>query len=136
MEYNWLTEDQIEADVNPALKIRGMAQLNLSTSRVLGAFEGDTLVSFVAVQLFPVLGPLLRLDNTVADDGTISRELVSKMHSYLEDSSVRGVLVVADSPVTQRLCERHGMDKLLSPVYITPDRTLECNDYTSGGTVQ
>lgn len=129
MEYKWLTEDQIEAAVNPALKIRGMAQLNTSVARVLGAFEGDTLISFVAVQLFPILGPLLKTDNQFSDDGTVSRELVSKMHTYLDESNVRGVLVVADSPLTSRLCERHGMSKLESPVYITKDRTLECNDY-------
>ena len=135
MRYEWLSEDQIEELVNPALLYRGMAVLNINpqapTCRVLGAWnDKGELVSFFCIQLFPILGPLLRLDNTVRDNGETSRELTQRMHQFLEGAGVRGYLVVADNPITSRLCERHGMKKMESPVYEATGKSLECNNYT------
>jgi len=133
MRYEWMTMDQIEELVNPVLAIRGMAVLNINpvqpTCRVLGAWKENDLISFFVIQLFPVLGPLVKVDSTHRDNGEVSRELTQRMHEFLDGADVRGYMVVADSPITGRLCERHGMTKMISPVYMSNGRALECNDY-------
>ena len=137
MTYEWLTMDQIEELVNPVLAGRGMAVLNINpvqpTCRVLGAWDGGNLIEFFAIQLFPVLGPMVKADSTHRDNGEVSRQLTQRMHQFLDSADVRGYLVVADSPITGRLCERHGMVKMVSPVYTANGRALECNDYTLPG---
>lgn len=135
MTYEWLTPEQIEWLVNPALKLKGMALLNPDFCRVMGAWDNGRLVESFCIQPFPVLGPLLRHDNMHRDNGEVSRGLAEKMHEYLEESDARGYMTVADSPVTRRLCERYGMQRLASPVYVASNRSLEnqqseCNDYT------
>lgn len=135
MLYEWLTDDQIEELVNPALQLRGMALLNINpsqpTCRVLGAWDNGNLIQFFAIQLFPILGPMVKMDNTHRDNGEVSRELATQMHAMLDTADARGYLVVADNPVTGRLCERHGMQRVVSPVYTASGRGIECNDYTS-----
>lgn len=130
MRYEWLTAEQIEWLVNPELEKRRMAILNPDCCRVMGAWNGEQLVSFFTIQLFPVLGPMVKIDAFHRDNGEVSRELATRMHAYLDESGARGYMVVADNPVTDRLCDRHGMMKLTSPVYVAAGRNLECNDYT------
>ena len=115
--FRWLTPTEVLEIVNPLLAHRGWAQLNVDIARVYGAFEDEQCVEIMALQLYPVLGPLLRLDG--ADAGETTRILASHMETYLIESDVRGVLAVADSPLTERLCKRMGMTKVLSPVYST-----------------
>lgn len=139
MTYDWLTEEQVEWLVNPALKLKGMALLNPEMCRVLGAWENGRLIESFSVQPFPILGPLIRHDNVHRDNGEISRGLAEKMHEYLEEQKARGYMTIADSPVTKRLCERYGMERLTSPVYVASGRSLEnpqptCNDYTESPT--
>ena len=133
--YEWLTDGQIEFVINPMLEARGMAQLNINpdqpTCRVLGAWEGNTLISSFTIQMVPMLGPLLRHDNVRRDSGEISRELAEHMHQYLTEKDARSYMVIADNPLTERLCQRHEMEKISSPVYVPKDESLECNDYTS-----
>ncbi len=119
MDYRWLTDEEVETLVNPGIQRHGWAMLNLPTCRVLGAFDdAGTLVESLAIQLHPLLGPLMRHDNTQRDNGTTSRELTRKMEEYLEETQARGWMVIADHPVTERLCERHGMTRVVSPVFL------------------
>lgn len=118
MTFRWLEEDEILAEVNPALAVKGYPQLNTGCCRVMGAFDDDILIEFIAVQLFPMIGPMLRVNNETRDDGATSRELGRMMHNYLESEDARGALTIADHPVTARLCERYGMKKIDSPVFI------------------
>lgn len=118
MTYRWLTPEEIVRDVNPALASRGWSELNTEVARVLGAFDGDTPVEVFALQLFPFLGPLLRVDNTYRDNGEVSRVLAQEMEDFLAANEARGCLAIADSPVTERLCQRFGMRRLDSPVFI------------------
>jgi len=120
VKYSWLTDEEIEREVNPLCASRGWMELNINpatpTCRVLGAFSGGTLVGWFVLQLVPILGPLwVDSENR---DGTISRELAGKMHSYLDESKARGYLVVCESPVSERLATRHGMQKVEAPVYV------------------
>lgn len=118
METRWLNSGEIVEKVNPALLQHGWPALNLETCRVMGAFNDDgKLVEFFVLQLFPMLGPLLRTDNVTRDAGETTRALVSEMQAYLEKEEARGFLAIADSPMTERLCRRFGMSKLESPVF-------------------
>ncbi len=118
-EYRWLTDDEIVERVNPVCRERGWAELNVNplqpTCRVLGAFEGTELVGFLALQLFPVLGPAWV--DAEHRDGTVSRELADQMGEFMRTVNARGALVLCESAVSERLCERHGMQRVEFPVY-------------------
>ena len=118
MEYRWLNETEIIELVNPVLSLRGWPQLSILNARVRGAFDGDNLIEVFVVQLLPTLGPMVKIDNTHRDNGTISRELTSQINQYLEAEEARGYIVIADSPLTERLCERYKMEKITSPVFM------------------
>lgn len=119
-EFRWLTPDEIEHFVNPTCSRQGWPLLNISedrpTCRVLGKFDGVKLIGFLALQLHPVLGPAY-VDPDYRD-GHASRELADMMHDFIVESECRGVLMVADSPTSERLAARHGMAKVESPVYL------------------
>ena len=121
MEFRWLEGDEIVNLVNPVMVARGWAALNVNedqpTCRVLGAFDEERLVEVFAFQLYPVLGPLLKIDPDFQDSGKCARELADRMRAFMNEVKARGCLAVADSPVTTRLCERFGMTPIGSPVY-------------------
>jgi len=120
MEYRWLSNDEIEEWVQPVLRIRGWALLNINdtqpTCRVKGAFDGPELVGFIILQFFPLLGPEW-VDNDHRD-GRVSRELAEQMHDYMVEVGARGAITVAETPFAQRMAERHGMQKVEHPVYL------------------
>jgi hypothetical protein len=120
LTYRFLTNDEVQNVLNPALAMRGQAMLSILCASVLGAFDDEgTLVESLAIQLFPVLGPLTRHDNEKRDAGETTRTLVDKMSDYLRSSETRGLLCIADSPFTERLCARYGMQRVESPVFVT-----------------
>lgn len=123
MRFEWLTMDQIEELVNPVLKQKGWAELNLNpefpTIRVLGAFLDDgTLIRSLTFQFYPLLGPLVSHDETIRDSGEASRGLAAVMYDWLIEMNARDFMVIANSPVTERLCHRFGMKKTDAPVYL------------------
>ena len=119
-QYRWLTNDEIEEWVQPVLRIRGWALLNINdtlpTCRVKGAFEGPELIGFIVLQFFPMIGPEW-VDNDHRD-GSVARELAQQMHDYMVEVEARGALTVCETPISERLAIRHGMKKLEAPVYI------------------
>lgn len=122
----WLVDAEIIEHVNPALAARGWAELNLDTCRVLGAFSEDgSMEEFFVLQLFPLLGPMLRINNEKRDAGETTRELAEFMYDYLQKEQARGFFAIAESPFTKRLCMRFGMKPLDAPVYGFVPPTLE-----------
>ena len=120
MTYRFLTDDEVQNVLNPALAMRGFSMLNVAASHVAGAFDDSgALVDTLTLQLFPVLGPMLRLDNEQRDAGETSRALVEFMAAFMRQHETRGLLCIADSPFTERLCARYGMQKVESPVFVT-----------------
>jgi hypothetical protein len=130
MKYEWLTEDQISELVNPVLKGRGYAELGfagqcecgrpLPTARVLGAFlDSGELIETFTLQMMPFLGPLLKHDANLRDSGEVSRQMVAIMYDFLISVKARDFLVIANSPVSRRLCERFSMKKVECPVFMT-----------------
>jgi hypothetical protein len=119
-EIRWLTNEEIELWVQPVLAQRGWALLNISdsqpTCRVLAAFDGPKFISFMVLQLFPVLGPAWADDDH--RDGVISRVLADRMHEYLVNVRARGAVTICENLVSARLAERHGMKQITDPVYL------------------
>lgn len=117
MHYRWLSPDEIINVVNPKLKEKGWPLLNTACAQVLGAFDDQgELQEFLTLQLIPALGPLLRVDGQ--DAGETSRELASRMASIMIQNDTRGCITIAESPATQRLCERFKMKRIEDPVYL------------------
>lgn len=115
----FLSEEEVNELVNPVLQFQGKSMLNARLSVVAGAFDANgKLVETFTVQLYPMLGPLVKHDAFSRDNGQTTRDLVSFMDDYLNSADVRGYLTIAESPVTERLCERYGMQRVTHPVFI------------------
>jgi hypothetical protein len=115
MIYRWLTTEEV-VSLDPEMDARKWARLNPACCCVLGAFDGEALVEFLVLQLYPILGPMLRLQGS--DNGSVSRELASRMEQHLVESNARAWMAIADSPVVERICERHKMLRVTRPVFI------------------
>lgn len=118
LTYRFLTEEEIDEQINPIHRQQGWAELNTSLAKVMGAWIGDRLIRALTLQLFPMVGPLVA-DPAYIDNGEASRGVAVEMEAYLKSRDTRGWLVIANSPVTERLCERFGMEKLEVPVYVS-----------------
>jgi hypothetical protein len=119
MVYRWLSDDEILEKVNPRCREHGWAELNVNpvqpTCRVLGAFAEGTLMGWLTLQLFPVIGP--GWVESSQRHGQTFRVLADKMQEYLHEAQARGALVICESPVTERLAQRHKMSLVTDPVY-------------------
>lgn len=118
MTIRWLTAGEFP-EANAEIQQRGWAPLNEPTSRILGAFDGDTLVEVFVLQLYPLLGPLVRLDARYRDHGETSLALVDEMYEFLEQNDARSYLAICDHPATERLCQRFGMVRIEKPIFTT-----------------
>lgn len=118
MKTRWLSKGEILEHVNPVMAAKGWAELNLESCRVLAAIDevDGHIIEFMVIQLFPLLGPMLRIDEA-KDSGATSRALAQQMYDYLLTENARGFLAIAESPFTKRICERFGMEPLDYPVY-------------------
>lgn len=130
MTYRWLEQNELESLVNPALKDKGYAELGfngscecgraLPTARVLGAFlDSGELVETFTLQMMPFLGPLLKHDDSIRDSGETSRQLATIMFDFLMRAKARDFIVIANSPISRRLCERFQMKQVECPVFMT-----------------
>jgi hypothetical protein len=109
--------DQDWARLDNLLEKRGWSPLNRSMSRVYLAEQGDEIVGFSVLQMLPFAGPL-HVKRELRGSG-LADKLATDTVNYLVECEARGWFVVADSPHVPRLCERLGMHKVESPVYIT-----------------
>lgn len=120
MTYRWLTDEEILQEVNPLLVQQGWPELNVNpgqpTCLVTGAFDDSQLIGVFAVQLFPVVGPMLVVESH--RNNKVGTELAAEMQEFLTDVQARGYLVICDNPISEKLALDHGMTKVESPVYI------------------
>jgi len=116
----WLSNEDIADWVNPECQRKGWIQFNVNeetpTCRVLGAFDGPALIGFFGFSLLPHLGPLF-VDQDHRN-GTVSAQLAEKMAEFMFEVNARGALMVADSPVTERMAQKFGLEHVKSPVFI------------------
>jgi hypothetical protein len=120
MELRWLSGNEILEWVNPICKSRGWVELNVNdtqpTCRVLGAFDGERLIGWLAFQLFPLLGPFyVEPDQR---DGLVSAALSDEMHQFIHAVGARGVLTLCENVASERLARKHGMIKVEDKVYL------------------
>lgn len=104
--------DRIES----ILAARGWMSLNRPTSRVLIAETDGKLSGFIVLQLIPHSEPLF-VSPSARGTG-LAEALTDRMYSFLDEVKVRGFMAVADSKFAEELCEKHGMQKVASPVYV------------------
>lgn len=120
MDYRPLTPDEIVEKVNPDIRARGWAELNVNpetpTCYVIGAFDGPKLAGYFVMQLHPFLGPFVVGPEYRGTE--VAFQLVHDMDKFMAASNFRGVITIADSPVTEHLARRHGMTEIDVPVFI------------------
>jgi hypothetical protein len=120
--YRWvdgITASPAEWDrIESLLAARGFMSLNRqSTIRILIAEVDGALVGFNVLQFIPHVGPQFVIPS---QRGTgISDELADRMLEFLVEHEARGWVVVADNPISARLCRSRGMAQIQSPVFTT-----------------
>lgn len=116
IEYRWLEGPEACEWLNDFLRHKGWTELNENTCRALCAFDGPNIVGFSVVQLFPHAEPLYVMPEY---RGTgLADTLAEKMTDYLRDVRTRAFIAIADSPFAEKLCQKRGMKKIESPVYM------------------
>jgi len=121
--YRWidgpLSTDMDWARVDEVLASRGWSPLNREMSRIYIAEAKGKIIGISVLQMLPFAGPLFVEKGYRGNDNGVAEQLAADSIQYLIDCNARGWFVVADSPHVPRLCEKHGMFKVTSPVYIT-----------------
>ena len=114
--YEWLTGQDAVNALQGLVVSQGWAPLNPLTTKARVAFDEDGLIiGFLILQLHPIVGP----EWVIPDqrNGIIRKALESDMREFAQGSQIRGYLVIAESPVTERTCKQSGMAKVPWPVY-------------------
>ena len=91
--------------------------MHRDTSRVYLAEQDGEIVGLSCLQFMPFCGPFYVAPKLRATG--VTNRLADDTIGWLVDTRARGWFVVADSPHVPKLCERHGMRRIESPVYIT-----------------
>jgi hypothetical protein len=103
--------------IESVLVAKGWLSLNRNVSRILVAEDSaGKMVAFNVLQLVPYAGPL-HLNRDWRGTG-LAEEMNDEMVEYMVESQVRGWLVVAESKFIQDYCEKIGMARVASPVYV------------------
>jgi hypothetical protein len=99
------------------LATRGWMSLNRETTPCISLAEDtDGLAGFFIVQFVPHAGPMWVRPKLRG--GEVPYKLVEHMCELLKGA--RGVVIVADSPWTAKMCEALNMQRVTSPVYVFP----------------
>jgi hypothetical protein len=99
------------------MESQGWSALNREMSRIRVAEVDGQIVGFSVLQMLPMAGPLYVIKS---QRGTgVAEKLADETIGFLVECRARGWFVIADSPHVPKLCEKHGMHKVESPVYIT-----------------
>jgi hypothetical protein len=119
--YKWLDNDAISA-LDPIMFARNLPALNRATTRVRAAYDGDTLVGFLVLQLMPHLEPLY-VDRAYRGEGDarcgiIANQLIGDMLTFVGACGIRGFICIADNPIVERMCVDYGLMQITSPVFI------------------
>ena len=127
MKTKWLNGIEAVETINPLIEKRNRENplampwslLNDKTSFAVAAFEEEFVIGYICLQLFPFLGPMFV--EQIACNGEVSKMLVDEMAKVMADMQARGVMVVCESPVTERMCKARGMKRIEFPVYISTE---------------
>jgi len=113
MTLEWLKGEDLGV-LAPIIEQEGWTPLP-SSAMALAAFDENGLAGFHVLRLHPHAEPLwVRPDLRV---GQVAFKLAAEMFNFLQETK-SPVMVIADSPVVAKMCEKFGMRKVDSPVYI------------------
>jgi len=119
VQYRWLespTQEEWLAIDSLLEKYKWMS-LSPDFSRVLVAEVDGKIVGISCLQAVPFVGPLLVLPKY---RGTgIADKLAEDTFGSLHAMNARGWIVIAESPHVPKLCEKEGMRKVESPVFVS-----------------
>ena len=123
MTLKWLEGPEAAETLNPIIASRHpeWKLLNPQTCRALVALDEDgVLLRFCALQLYPFIGPEMAMDP--ARDIESMFAIHQELRKYMDGTSF---LVIAEHPVTEKLCEREGFQRVTDPVFrgSRPDRS-------------
>lgn len=114
VEFTLIHGTQLEV-LRATIQAHGWVPLNPMTACAMVAYEGDQIVGFCAMNPLPHVEPLFV---AIPQRGTgLAGELVKRMVQFLYDVEAPAAYIVADNPVSQRLAEAYGMERVTSPVY-------------------
>lgn len=127
--YRWLepsNDSRFLDHIDGLIALRGWTPLPSrstygATHRILAAFEQDhfnneSIVGWHVIQFITHPEPLWV--HPAFRGSKVAAELSSRVFDLLLTSNCRGFMVVADNPVAVQLCERYGMRRVESPVYV------------------
>ena len=127
VSYRWIdgsTCTDIDwARMDKVLESQGWAPLNRGCSRIELAEQDGEIIGLSVQQLMPFCGPFF-VAKSHRGNG-VSERLAADTIQTLRDVDARGWFVVASNPHVPRLCEKHGMQKVNYPVYITVGSGVE-----------
>lgn len=118
MRIYWLEGPEAADRLNPICEQQGWSLLNPHTCRACIAEDDDgVFLRALVVQLFPLVGPEYAPER---ERGNIEAMMAvhAEVRNYMADA--RGFMIIADSPVTDKLCKREGLTPVTSPVYMGP----------------
>lgn len=113
LTYRWIQGDELSR-LDKIFKLRGWTPLDKDTSDAIAVFDGDELVGFHVVQVRVHAEPQY-LDKRYRGKG-IANEMAAKVIERLPKDM--GIFVIADDPTAAVLCERHGLKRITSPVFV------------------
>ena len=117
MKLRWLDSGEAVDRLNPIIEKQGWSQLNERTVRALVAEDDDgKIIALLVLQMFPILGP--EWVQPESRGAGVMYQLHEEMRKFLTEVQARGVMVIADSEVADKLCQREGMRRVENPVYI------------------
>lgn len=101
--------------LGPIIRSRGWVPLNPASACAYVAYDGEEVIGFIAQNPIPHVEPLFV---ALPHRGTgLAEELVKRMVQFLYDVEAPAAYIVADNPVSARLAQAHGMERVDAPVY-------------------
>lgn len=120
--YRWidgpLATDEEWERIGLILAARNWMSLNRPTTRVLVAEHEGRLAGFFVFQLVPHAGPFYVRPDLRGSE--IGNELADRMAEFFAETHARGVVIVADNPISAQMCIERGMLKVQQPVFVLP----------------
>jgi len=114
IDHYYLTGDEALI-LNPIIEQEGWTPINRDSIAIVAKDE-DGIAGFFILRSIPHAEPMwIRPDLRKT---SLAMSLASGMEQFLKETSTHGVVVIADNPVVQRMCESFGMRRVDSPVFI------------------
>ncbi len=109
----WLHGDDVHM-LDDIIAHEGWTPLD-ANAVALTAIDDNGVAGFHVLHLVPIPTLWVRPD---LRGTSLAVDLATDMEKFLTDTNSKGFIVIADSPVSAKMCEKFGMRLVTSPVYI------------------